>query len=138
MKGPETKSTKPCPRVADAHCRPPIARDWSNMRFRSHLFLPWLNELLFCPKKNGALVRAAGAALCSEDLVVWSTDWVVKDGQRSSDMRYSYMYIDPSKDLVVQVKEVCELGNLSGYRLIGIFLLLLTDLSYFPFIRTQL
>ena len=60
------------------------------MRFRSHLFLPWLNELLFCPKKNGALVRAAGAALCSEDLVVWSTDWVVKDGQRSSDMRYSY------------------------------------------------
>ena len=107
------------------------------MRFRSHLFLPWLNELLFCPKKNGALVRAAGAALCSEDLVVWSTDWVVKDGQRSSDMRYSY--IDPSKDLVVQVKEVCELGgNLSGYRLIGIFLLLLTDLSYFPFIRTQL
>ena len=69
--------------------RPPIARDWANLRFRSHLFLPWLNELLFCPKKNGALVKAATAALCSEDLVVWSTDWVVKDGQKSSDVRYS-------------------------------------------------
>ena len=31
-----------------------------------------------------ALVKAAAAALCSEDLVVWSTDWVVKDGLKSS------------------------------------------------------
>ena len=30
------------------------------------------------------MVKAAAAALCSEDLVVWSTDWVVKDGLKSS------------------------------------------------------
>ena len=60
--------------------RAPIARDWAHLRFRSHLFLPWLSELLFCPRRNRALATAAAAALRSEDLVVWSTDWVVKDG----------------------------------------------------------
>ena len=62
-----------------------VAQTWANLRFRSHLFLPWLHDLLFSPARNGPLVAAARSALKTDDLVVWSTDWCVKDAARATE-----------------------------------------------------
>lgn len=49
-------------------------------RFKAHLLLPWMAELVRHPR----LVGAVKAALRSEDILCWSTDLFVKEPQASS------------------------------------------------------
>lgn len=58
---------------------------WSDYRFKSHLFLPWLHDMLV---KNDRLKDAARALLATDDVVIWSTDWCVKP--RSSQHHFTW------------------------------------------------
>ena len=60
------------------------AGPWADLRFRSHLFLPWLNQLLLASDVSRNLVASARQVLKSDELVIWSTDWVVKDGKHDA------------------------------------------------------
>ncbi len=46
-------------------------------RFQTHLFLPWVAEIV----RNEALLRAVRAALGSEDVLAWFTEWHIKPPQ---------------------------------------------------------
>ena len=52
---------------------------WSDLRFRSHLYLPWLSDLLLESDLGGRLIVSARQVLKSDDLVIWSSDWCVKE-----------------------------------------------------------
>ena len=62
------------PRYKDFHSECLQKKKWSEYRFKSHLLLPWLNEMLV---NNDALKNLAQELLGS-DVVIWSTDWCVK------------------------------------------------------------
>lgn len=53
-------------------------KKWSEYRFKSHLLLPWLYDLLV---NNKQLQEAARSLLQTNDVVIWSTDWCVKPGR---------------------------------------------------------
>ena len=48
---------------------------WTDYRFKSHLFLPWLWDALV---ENELLKEVARSLFQSETVVLWSTDWCVK------------------------------------------------------------
>ncbi|CAE7351245.1 ATJ10 [Symbiodinium natans] len=48
---------------------------WSDYRFKSHVLLPWLHDLLV---KNERLHRISKEVLGTDHAVIWSTDWCVK------------------------------------------------------------
>lgn len=48
---------------------------WSELRFKAHLFLPWLYNMIF---NNENLVRTAKQLLNTDTIVCWSTDFCVK------------------------------------------------------------
>ena len=59
--------------------------NWSDYRFKSHLFLPWLWDAIV---ENETLKDVARALFGSETIVIWSTDWCVKPF--SSEGHFSY------------------------------------------------
>ncbi|CAE7465568.1 unnamed protein product, partial [Symbiodinium sp. KB8] len=58
---------------------------WSEYRFKSHVFLPWLHNLLV---KNERLQEMSRELLCTDHTVIWSTDWCVKP--RSSPQHFTW------------------------------------------------
>ncbi|CAD7940662.1 unnamed protein product [Amoebophrya sp. A25] len=55
---------------------------WSEKRFKSHLLLPWLHEIL----AGNASLKALGQSLLgSDNIAIWSTDWCVKPAIRPSE-----------------------------------------------------
>lgn len=58
---------------------------WSEYRFKSHLLLPWLHDLLV---GNDRLKDAACALLQTDTVLIWSTDWCVKP--RSSPEHFTW------------------------------------------------
>eukprot|EP00438_Fugacium_kawagutii_P002527 Skav219544 [mRNA] locus=scaffold1863:29000:29917:+ [translate_table: standard] len=60
-------------------------KKWSEYRFKSHLLLPWLHDMLV---KNDRLKEVACGLLATDDVVIWSTDWCVKP--RSSDDHFTW------------------------------------------------
>mmetsp|Transcript_3194 Transcript_3194/g.7526 ORF Transcript_3194/g.7526 Transcript_3194/m.7526 type:complete len:361 (+) Transcript_3194:202-1284(+) len=61
---------------------------WSEYRFKSHLFLPWLHDLLVNSDRLQALARRL---LKTDTVVIWSTDWCVKPGRpRDGDLYFSW------------------------------------------------
>jgi len=61
--------------------------EWSNLRFKSHLILPWLYELL-TEKVTLKTKKLIQTILNTDDVVIWSTDWCVK--QPSSKTKFSW------------------------------------------------
>lgn len=51
--------------------------EWSNLRFKSHILLPWLYELL-TEKITLQTKTLIQTILNTDDVVIWSTDWCVK------------------------------------------------------------
>lgn len=58
---------------------------WSDYRFKSHLLLPWLHDLLV---KSENLKETARTLLATDDVVIWSTDWCVKP--KSSEHHFTW------------------------------------------------
>ena len=74
-----------CLQELDAYAaRVPHGRITDEWRFQTHLFLPWVAERIV---RNAALLRAVSAALGSEDLLAWFTEWHIKES--SSQGRYT-------------------------------------------------
>lgn len=48
---------------------------WSALRFKSHLYLPWLHHFIF---ENMKLKALACMLLRTPDVVVWNTEWCVR------------------------------------------------------------
>ena len=63
------------PRYESFHQTCLLQKKWSDFRFKSHLLLPWLYEMLV---NNDHLKEMACALLATDDVVIWSTDWCVK------------------------------------------------------------
>mmetsp|Transcript_32687 Transcript_32687/g.84754 ORF Transcript_32687/g.84754 Transcript_32687/m.84754 type:complete len:282 (+) Transcript_32687:23-868(+) len=88
--------------------------EWSEYRFKSHLLLPWVWDLVNHP----AIVQSVQAVLGTERVSVWSTDWVPKPPKSSSKFSWhqdsTYAGMQPAERVVTVWLALCSVTARAG------------------------
>jgi len=87
---------------------------WSEFRFKSHLLLPWVWELVQHP----SIVQSVQDVLGTERVSVWSTDWVCKPAKSSSRFSWhqdsTYAGMQPAERVVTVWLALCSVTARAG------------------------